>query len=186
MNGRVLSLAVQNGDMVAPNSALLSIGNLNSLQVAADIAEADTAKLKLGQKVAISSNALSDLNYSGKVQEIGLEAQTKTKNQGETTSIPVIISIEKNNLLRPGYNVDLKITTAINRKALIVPFDAIIEKRGHSCVYVIRGGKAQLQEVETGISDNSSIQVKSGVKKGDKVIINPPQELKDGSEVQTK
>lgn len=175
-----------NGDMMTPNSALLSIGNLNSLQVIADIAEADAAKLKLDQKVAISSNALPELNYRGKVQEIGLEAQTKTKNQGETTAIPVIVSIQKNSLLRPGYNVDLKITTAINEKALVVPFDAIIEKSGHSCVYLIRGDKVQLAKIEIGISDNSSIQVKSGVKKGDKVVINPPQELKDGSEVQVK
>lgn len=186
MNGRVLSLAVQNGDMVTPNSALLSIGNLNSLQVTADIAEADAAKLKPDQKVAVSSNALPDVNYRGQVQEIGLEAQTKTRNQGETTAIPVIISIQKNSMLRPGYNVDLKITTAINEKALVVPFDAIIEKSGHSCVYLISGDQAKLQRVQTGISDNSSIQIKSGLKKGDKVIINPPQELKDGSEVVVK
>lgn len=186
MDGRILSLAVQNGDMVTPNSALVSIGNLNSLRVNADIAEADAAKLKAGQKAVISSNALPDLDYPGKVQEIGLEAQTKTKNQGETTAIPVIISIQKNSLLRPGYNVDLKITTAVNQKALVVPFDAIIEKRGHSCVYLIRGGKVHLQKVQTGISDNSSIQLNSGVKKGDKVVINPPQDLKDGSEVQVK
>lgn len=186
MDGRVLSLNVQNGEMVTPNSFLISIGNLNSLQATADIAEADAAKIKLGQEVTISSGALSDINYSGKVQEIGLEAHTKTKNQGETTAVPVIISIQKNSLLRPGYNVDLKITTAIIQKAVVVPFDVIIEKRGHSCVYLIRDNKAKLQKIETGISDNSSIQIKSGVNKGDKVIVNPPQELKDGSEVQVK
>lgn len=186
MDGRVLSLAVQNGDMINPNAALASIGNLDSLQVSADIAEADASKLKVGQKVSISSNALMDVNYRGQVREIGLEAQTKTKNQGETTAIPVIMSIQNNSLLRPGYNVDLKITTAINQKALVVPFEAIIEKRGHSCVYLVKDGKAKLQQVQTGISNNSSIQIKSGVKKGDKVIINPPQELKDGSEVAVK
>ncbi|MBP1762206.1 MAG: efflux transporter, family, subunit, partial [Firmicutes bacterium] len=150
------------------------------------IAEADAAKIELGQKVTISSGALSDVNYSGKVQEIGLEARTKTKNQGETTSVPVIISIQKNSQLRPGYNVDLKITTAILDKAVVVPFDSIIEKGGHSCVYLIQDDKAKLQRIQTGISDNSSIQVKSGVKKGDKVIVNPPKEVKDGSEVQEK
>ena len=186
MDGRVLSIDVQNGDMVMPNSTLITIGNLNSLQAKADITEADASKIKLGQKVTISSGALSDVNYSGKVQEIGLEARTKTKNQGETTAVPVIISIQKNSQLRPGYNVDLKITTAIIEKAVVVPFDAIIEKGGHSCVYLIRDNKAKLQRIQTGISDNSSIQVKTGVKKGDKVIVNPPQELKDGSEVLVK
>lgn len=186
MDGRVLSIDVQNGDMVMPNSTLITIGNLNSLQAKADITEADASKIKLGQKVTISSGALSDVNYSGKVQEIGLEARTKTKNQGETTAVPVIISIQKNSQLRPGYNVDLKITTAIITKAVVVPFDAIIEKGGHSCVYLIRDDKAKLQRIQTGISDNSSIQVKTGVKKGDKVIVNPPQELKDGSEVREK
>lgn len=186
MDGRVLSIDVQNGDMVIPNNTLITIGNLNSLQATADITEADASKIKLGQKVTISSGALSDVNYSGKVQEIGLEARTKTKNQGETTAVPVIISIQKNSQLRPGYNVDLKITTAIIEKAVVVPFDAIIEKGGHSCVYLIRDDKAKLQRIQTGISDNSSIQVKTGVKKGDKVIVNPPQELKDGSEVREK
>jgi HlyD family secretion protein len=186
MDGRVLSLNVENGDMVIPNTALITIADLSSLQATADIAEADAAKIKLGQKVTISSSALSDVNYSGKVQEIGLEARTKTKNQGETTAVPVIISIQKNSQLRPGYNVDLKITTAILDKAVVVPYDAIIEKGGHSCVYLIQDGKAKLQRIQTGISDNSSIQVKSGVKKGDKVIINPPKEVKDGSEVQAK
>lgn len=186
MDGRVLSIDVQNGDMVILNSPLITIGNLDSLQATADITEADAAKIKLGQTVTISSGAISDINYSGKVQEIGLEARTKTKNQGETTAVPVIISIQKNSQLRPGYNVDLKITTAIIKKAVVVPFDAIIEKGGHSCVYLIRDDKAKLQRIQTGISDNSSIQVKAGVKKGDKVIVNPPQELKDGSEVQVK
>lgn len=186
MDGRVLSIDVQNGDMVIPNNTLITIGNLNSLQATADITEADASKIKLGQKVTISSGALSDVNYSGKVQEIGLEARTKTKNQGETTAVPVIISIQKNSQLRPGYNVDLKITTAIIEKAVVVPFDAIIEKGGHSCVYLVRDDKAKLQRIQTGISDNSSIQVKTGVKKGDKVIVNPPQELKDGSEVREK
>jgi len=186
MDGRVLSLAVQNGDMLTPNTALLTIGNLNSLQVSADIAEADAAKLKPGQKVEITSNALPDANYHGQVQEVGLEARTKAKNQGETTAIPVIISIQKNSLLRPGYNVDLKITTAVNNQALVVPFDTIIEKRGYFCVYLISENQAKLQKVQTGISDNNSIQIKSGLKKGDKVVINPPKELKDGSEVVVK
>jgi HlyD family secretion protein len=87
MDGKVMSLNVENGDMVIPNTALITIGDLNSLQATADIAESDAAKIKIGQKVSISSGALSDVNYSGKVQEIGLEAQTKTKNQGETTSV---------------------------------------------------------------------------------------------------
>ena len=152
----------------------------------ADIAEADAVKIKMGQKVSISSNAMPDLSYRGFVQEIGLEALTKVKNQGETTAIPVIVSIAKNSLLSPGYNVDLQITTTIDNKALVVPFDAIVEKQRHSCVYVIRKDKAELQKVLTGISDNRFIQVKSGLKKGEKVVINPPPKLKDGSEVKVK
>ncbi len=185
--GRIMSISVQNGDMINPNAALITIGNLNALRVKADIAESDAAKLKIGQKVRISSNAIPDLEYPGQVEEIGLEALTKTKNQGETTAIPVIISVQKkNSLLRPGFNVDLKITTAQIQKAVVVPFDAIIEKQGHSCVYVVLEGKAKLQRVQTGISDNRSIQVKSGLKKGDKLVLNPPKELKDGSEVRSK
>lgn len=186
MAGRVLSIPVEKGDMIAPNTLLVSIGQLSILKVKADIAEGDAGKMKIGQPVKITAAALPDQSFKGKVTEVGLEAVSKTKTQGESTSVPIIVNVKGSGGLRPGYNVDLKIRTAETKKALVVPFEALVEKNGKTCVYIIRDGKAHLQVIRTGISDSTHIQVVKGVGKGERVVINPSSSLKDGSVVKLR
>jgi HlyD family secretion protein len=112
-----------------------------------------------------------------------LEALVKQKTQGESSSIPVIVALPPNTDLRPGYNVEMRITTRVNAHAVVMPFEALVEKQGQTLVYVIRDGKACQQKIETGMSDYSCIEIRSGLKKGDKVVLNPPPGLKNGSEV---
>jgi len=183
LDGKVMALVVQRGDKVNPYDALATVGNTDLLKVKADIAEADANKIKPGQKVSLNASAIPAQKYSGTITELGLEALIKQKNQGETSSIPVIVTLPRNTGLRPGYNVELRITTRVNAHAIVVPFEALVEKKGYTWVYVIRNGKAYQQKVETGISDYSNIEVKSGLKKGDRVVLNPPPGLKNGSEV---
>lgn len=183
MSGQVMSLGVDKGDLVSPNTPLVSIGNLDALVVKADITEADAGQIAAGQKVLITASALPDEKYYGKVAEIGLEAVSKIKNSSETTAIPVVVSVNNGKLLRPGFSVDLEITTAIDKKALVVPYEAVVDKKGYTQVYVVRNGKVHLQKVKTGISDSLVIQIVSGVNKDDKVVLNPSSKLKDGSRV---
>lgn len=186
-SGQVMSIAVSTGDVITINTPLITIGDLSNLQVKADITEADAAKIKIGQKVVITPTALPDQKYHGTVKELGLEAVNKSKSSGgETTAVPVVIVVEKGTVLRPGYNTDLEITTAVDKKALVIPFEAMIEKNGSTCVYVIRNERAYLQKIKTGLDDNLKVQVKSGLKKGDKVVLNPPADLKDKVKVSVK
>lgn len=185
MAGKVLSIPVEKGDMIAPNTLLISIGQLSMLKVKADIAEGDAGKMKIGQSVNITAAALPDQIFKGRVTEVGLEAVSKTKSQGESTSVPVVVNVKGSGHLRPGYNVDLKIRTAENKKALVVPFEALVEKNGKTSVWVVRDGKARLQNIKTGISDSTHIQVIRGLKKGEKIVVNPSSNLKDGSVVKT-
>ncbi|MGE5417029.1 MAG: efflux RND transporter periplasmic adaptor subunit [Acidobacteriota bacterium] len=185
--GQVMSITVSTGDVINVNSPLITIGDLNNLQVKADITEADAAKIEIGQKVLITPTALPDKKYHGTVKELGLEAVNKTRsNGGETTAVPVVIAVAKGTVLRPGYNTDLEITTAIDKKALVISFEAMIEKNGSTCVYVIRGDRAYLQKIKTGLDDNLNVQVISGLKKGEKVVLNPPADLKDKVRVSVK
>lgn len=183
MAGKVLSIPVEKGDMIAPNTLLISIGDLSTLKIKADIAEGDAGKMKIGQPVTITATAFPDLIFKGKVSEVGLEAVSKTKSQGESTSVPVVVKVNGSSQLRPGYNVDLKIRTAQDKNALVVPFEALVEKNGKTSVWVVRNGKAQLQAIKTGMSGSTHIQVIKGLKKGEKVVINPSSSLKDGSVV---
>lgn len=186
ISGRVLSLGVREGDMVAPNTILITIGSIDNLEIAADINEADGPQLKTGQKVVITGSAIGDQHYEGKVTEVGLEARNQLKNETESSDLPITVSLPEKAQLRPGYNVDLEITTHVDNKALVVPYEAVIEQEDVPHVYVVRDDIAHLQKVVPGIYDNFNIQIKEGLKKGDKVVIEHPPELKEGSKVKTR
>jgi HlyD family secretion protein len=120
------------------------------------------------------------------VTEVGLEATSTTKNDTESTDVQVMISLPKTTLLRPGYNVDLEITTKRDDKAVAVPYEAIIDKKGAPYIFVVHNKVARLKKVVTGISDNLTIQIKKGLNPGDKVVISPPKDLKDGVKVEVQ
>lgn len=186
--GQVMSIGVNPGDMINPGTPLVTIGNIGRLLIQADITEADVARVKVGQRVKITAVATPDVSYYGRVKEIGLEAVSKVKqsNQSEAATVPVTVAIDDGTGLRPGYNVDLEITAAVNDKALVVPYESLIVKGGKTSVYLVRNGRAWLKRVSLGINDDLMVEVKKGLKKGDVVVINPPKELKNGSKVMTR
>ena len=185
-SGKVLSLGVREGDMVTPNTILITVGSIDKLEIVADINEADASQLKTGQSVVITGSAIADQHYTGQIIEVGLEAINQMKNETESSDLPITVSLPEKTLLRPGFNVDLEITTHVDNRALVVPYEAVIEKGDVPYVYVVRDDTAHLQKVVPGIYDNFNIQIKSGLKKGDKVLLEHPPELKDGSKVRAK
>lgn len=101
--------------------------------------------------------------------------------------MPVTIGVIGNaELLRPGYNVDLNITTARRKAALVVPYEAIVEDGNESAVFVVKDGVARKRQVRTGISDEMRVEILDGVSSGDRVILNPPEKLEDGSLVRSQ
>jgi RND family efflux transporter, MFP subunit len=185
-DGQVLSITVQPGDQINVNSPLLTIGNLETLNIQADVPESEAGKIKAGQAVVISGNAFQEEKYQGKVTQVGMEVVNKTrKNQENGTFLPIIVGVEEAPLLLPGYNVDLEITTS-DIQALVVPIEALIEKNEGESVYIIKDGLARLTTVKTGISDGITMEIKDGVNNDDQVVLDPPAELHDGSKVRVQ
>lgn len=83
--------------------------------------------------------------------------------------------------LKPGYTVDINITTASKADGLVVPYEAVLESGKTQEIFVVEKGKARKRSVHTGISNELYLTVDKGLNKGDKVIVSPPEKLKDGS-----
>ncbi|MGI6513621.1 MAG: efflux RND transporter periplasmic adaptor subunit [Syntrophomonadaceae bacterium] len=181
--GQVLSIGVREGDMIMPNTILVTVGSIDNLEIVAKINEADALYIKTGQNVVITGSAIPDREFTGQITGVGLEAANQIRNEVETSGLPVTVSLPPGTPLRPGYSVDLEITTQVDEKALVIPYEALFEKDDEPCVYVVRDNTAHLQKVETGMYDNFNIQIKGGLKKGDTVVIDPPQDLEEGSRV---
>lgn len=181
MDGVILSLEAEKGQYVTPGIPLAVVGKPGDLQVQAGVTESDGGDLAVGQPVKITCAALLDSEFSGKVTRVGAAAITKTKSNGEQTDVSVTVSLTNfDNKLKPGYTVDLNITTATKPKALVVPYEALVESNKMKEAFVIINGKASKRRVVTGIGNELFTTVEKGLVAGDKVVVNPPDALKEG------
>ena len=181
-SGTVLTVEAEKGTLVTEGAKLVAIGDPSVLEVKANLGEADSGRVKPGQKVRITAAALPEMEFEGTVSEVAGAAVINNNNNGQQIEVPVKVSIKTGaNQLKPGYTVDLKIITVTDRTALVVPYEAIIAKDGKKQVFAFRDNKAKLCTVKTGFAGDLYIEVLEGLKEGDKVILSPAENITDGS-----
>lgn len=184
-DGTILARNAEKGQFVAMGTPVFTIGSLNNLEVESEISEVDIQRLALGQTVEISGESLGTAKFKGRVKEIAPRAESKQKSQGEQTTVMITVEVlGETGLLRPGYNVDLNITTASRKSALVVPYEAVVEDGDGNAVFVVQDGAARKRLVKTGISDDLHVEILEGLSVNDRVILNPSETLKDGATVQ--
>jgi HlyD family secretion protein len=184
MDGVVIAVEVSEGDHINPGTRLITIGNTAKVEVTAGVSEADSGRLNVGQKVKVTAAALPDREYTGVLRSVSPGALVEMGNQGSQIEVPVIVNITGDSKgLRTGYTVDLTITTADIKKALAVPYEAVVEKDGKRIVYVVENGTARERKVETGLDTDLYTEIKTGLKEGETVIVEPEEKIKDGVRV---
>lgn len=185
MDGVVTAVEVALGDYVQPGTRLITIGDTGQLEVTAGVSEADSGRLRPGQKVKVTTAAQPDREYSGILQSVSPGAvTTKTAEKGSQVEVPVIVKIDGDTEgLRPGYTVDLSITAIDRERALVVPYEAVIEKEGVKKVFVVENQLARLKEVTIGVDSALATEILSGLAEGETVVVSPGEELLDGSRV---
>ncbi len=184
MDGVVISVEVAEGDHIDPGTRLITIGNTDKVEVTAGVSEADSGRLKTGQQVKVTAAALPDREYTGVLHSVSPGALVQTGNQGSQIEVPVIVRITGNcEGLRTGYTVDLTITTVDVENALVVPYEAVIEKDGKHKVYMVKNDIAREKTVEIGLNTELYTEIKSGLQKGDTVVVSPDKSLMDGARV---
>ncbi len=181
-DGIVLFVGAEKGNRVLEGSRLLVVGSDKKLEVTANINEIDAGNLKVGQPAKITCMSLPQKEFNGRVTRVS-EAAVSDEKSG-SISVPVTITLEGDTGgLKPGYTVDINITTMEKKNCLVIPFESILEKDGEKIVYVVENGIAKERKVKTEPGNELYDIVVSGLKAGETVIKNPPPTLKDGEPV---
>ena len=184
MDGVVIAVEVAEGDHVKPGTRLITIGNTDKVEVTAGVSEADSGRLSTGQKVKVSAAAIPGSEYAGVLHSVSPGALVQSGDRGSQIEVPVIVRITGDPAgLRPGYTVDLTINTVDMENTLVVPYEAVVEKDGQGIVYVVENGTANERKVETGLDTELYTEIKSGLKEGETVIVNPGDFITDGAKV---
>ncbi|MDD5454392.1 MAG: efflux RND transporter periplasmic adaptor subunit [Candidatus Ratteibacteria bacterium] len=179
IGGVIAQKFIEEGDMVAANSQpVVSIADMDSVKVIVDVTDKDIVDIRVGQTARVMVDAYPSEIFEGKVSNVSpvLDLSSRTA--------PVEIDIPNaDHSLKPGMfaRVDLVLVSIEN--AVVIPRDSIIEKDGKKYVFVAENGKARQKEVAIGLEETETVQILSGLKKGEILIIEGQNSAQEGAEI---
>ncbi|PRP51072.1 efflux transporter periplasmic adaptor subunit [Bacillus halotolerans] len=189
IEGTVISVnqeaASKKSDIQEP---VIHIGNPKDLVVAGKLSEYDTLKVKKGQKVTLTSDVIQDKTWKGTVSAVGLvpdqqDNAAAAAGTDQAVQYPLQVKI-KGDLPegKPGFKFIMNIETD-KRKTNTLPSKAVKKEDDQYYVYTVKDGKAKRVDVKIGEVTDEVTEIKEGISKDDQVILNPADDLADGTEV---
>ena len=185
IDGIVTELNVSEGQMNSLAQPVIVVQDTKDLQVKIQLSKYDAPTVKVNQIVNITYN---DKVYKGKIASIDPTADKNSNQSMSANSSEVYqnayIDIENPEGLVIGFNVDVDILTAQNEKTLVVPIEAVIsDNNGTDFVYVVKNGKTSKKSINLGIISDIEAEIKSGLTKGEELILNPGTDITNGVDV---
>lgn len=161
--GIVYTLPVRASAYVNGGEVLVQVANLKDIQVRAFVDEPEIGRLAVGEKVEIRWDAVPGRTWEGKLTRVPASVSTVgTRTVGEITT--EIDNFDRK--LLPNVNVNVSIITARHNDVLTVSREAVHDVNGKRYVYQIVGQKLQAQEVQTGLSSLTQVEITQGLSEG--------------------
>src|SRR5690606_6255023 len=144
---------------------LLQITDIATLKFTINVPESDLKQFQTNKQYPISADAYSDIFLSGKIKMIGSKA-----NPGNSFPIQFQVANTKNFEIKSGMFGKVQINASVEEQQIIIPSSAIFGSNERKQVYLIKDGKAVLQDitVSRNIQDNSVLS--GGLKEGDVIV----------------
>ncbi len=183
-DGVILSKSANVGDLVTPFSnaadskgAVVSMADMSTLEVEADVSESSLAKVKVGQPAEIVLDALPDTRFRGRISRM-----VPTIDRAKATVMTKVKFDEIDPRILPEMSAKVsflsqEVTPEQQKPMLAVSADAIVQRDGRTVVFIVREGKAVAVPVTPGIKVGDVTSVTGAVKTGEKAVANPPPSL---------
>ena len=169
IDGIVSAVNFKKGDFAAGESTAVTIVNPDRLQIKVSIAEVDMPKIKVGNTAQVALDALTGKTYAAKAISVS--------PVGSVTSGVVNFSVtfevtNPDSAIKPGMTANLTIIVDQRDNALLVPVRAISTKGTQKVVSVQQNGQTTQKVVTVGLSNDSLVEITSGLQEGEIVIVN--------------
>ena len=164
--GYITDLSIAEGDYLAEGGTIVNLADLSSLWAEAQVYSSQMALLQKDSKVTVYIPDLDNLKINGKVDFTNPEISASSRINLVRISVP-----NKGNLLKPGMPVYVLVENK-SRDGLSMPVDAVIRDGKSSTVWVKTAKNTFVNRmVETGLEYEDRIEITSGIKAGDEVVV---------------
>ena len=192
-NGVVTVKYADVGEVVAPfgaavnaRAAVVTMADLGSLMVEADVAESNLDRVRLGEPCEISLDAIPDRRFAGQVHMI-----VPTADRAKATVLTKVKFLESDERILPEMSAKVAFLTrsldpSERQPRLTVPKAALVTRNGKSLAFLLSPNRAKLVPVQVGLALNDLVEITGGLKEGDRVAVSPPAGLQDGAQIKVR
>lgn len=180
ISGVVTERLIEVGDRINVNQATFVVEDVSPLWARIFVPERDLPRLRLGQGARLRVETFPDQQFEGAIKLINPTV--------DPTSGTVKVTVEvwqRGNLLRPGMFGTVLVPVETRPDAVVVPRKAIVRERDQNFVFVVQeNGTASRRPVTLGVSEDTRMEVISGLSEGEGVVTVGYEGLSDGYAVQ--
>lgn len=166
IDGVVVERTATIGATVGADASVFKIIDISSVWIDANVFEKDLNRVKLGQGAKVSVPAFPDAVFSGKVIFISSVVDPDTRTLKVRTEVP-----NKDGKLKPDMFANVQIITDVDRSVISVPQSAVLNDGAQSIVFVASAGGYEKRVVAPGIVSGDRVEIREGVKAGEKVVV---------------
>jgi len=185
IDGIVLERFEEGGGPFPSGHPLLLLGNLQELEVIADVLTPDAMKLMPGSEVELDC-ATCSAPFAGHVKRIEPAGFTKLSSLGvEQQRVNAIVTLpDRPATLGVGFRLQARFFTATKEDALVVPRFSVLQATNKTYyVFLIQGGKLKRRSIELGLRNDLELEVVEGVHESDQIVSTPDATMNDGESV---
>jgi len=176
-DGVITAVLAREGDLIDRNQAIanfIAVGRT----VEGKLSEENFAAVKLGQKVTVRFLTYGQDHYNATISKVLPSADPTTQRY----SIYLDVALPEGRVLTPGITGEMTVIVAQRPNALLIPRRALVGEY----VYVLDGSKLALRKVVKGYEGTNLVEITTGLKDGDLVVVEQQDTLREGERVRTK
>ena len=180
IGGRIVKRSADTGTMLALRAQIFIIVDDSAFEFRAAVPSADFGKVKLGEAVTVTADALPRFSTVGTVSRITPFVDARSR------SFEVVVSVPGQSQLVSGLFARAEVRVRNVPGSLVVPPAALVRDGAdpsHAQAFVVVAGRAERRDVTVGVEAADAVQVTSGLKAGEMVVVDPPAALGPGSQV---
>jgi HlyD family secretion protein len=164
---------IREGSMVREQQPIITIPDMNKMAVKVRIHESYIKKIKKGQKARITLDAFPDKLLEGEVSKVGLlpDSQNRWMNPDLKVYLTTITINAVHDWLKPGMSAKAEILVKELQDVVYVPVQAVTPAEGKQLCFVALGARQERREVEIGDFNDEFIEIKSGIREGERVCL---------------
>jgi RND family efflux transporter MFP subunit len=180
ISGIVTARNVNIGSMVmgAPQATLVAnVVDISRLKVKLNVAEKDVIRLKVGEKVDVTTDVFPGSVFTGSIFSISSKG-----DEGHTYPVEVVLKNSKLQL-KAGMFGRVMFTPKSSGNLIVIPRESIIGSVKNAALYIVENDRAKLRSVVTGKETGTDIEILSGLQEGEQVVVNGQNNLSDNAPV---